>query len=452
MQVTRYVETGGAEGIGRLAVFIPPRHGKSMTVARLFPAWFLGRNPDSRVLLTGYGASLVDQHSRFARNLLQTERYQAVFPDVLLAPDSRARSAWDIAGRMGGMDAVGIGGAVTGKGAHLLIIDDPVKNREQAESTLIRQRIWDSYTSDLYTRLEPGGAMALIMTRWHEDDLSGRILKRLLNRESGSRDGASDDGASFDGASFDGASYDGVGWTVIRLPALAEEDDPLGRPLDAPLWADRYPAARLNAIRADIGAYAFFALYQQRPKPREGALFRADWIDAGRVPLVPTLRRIVIAVDPAVSAASGSDETGIIAAGVVGSGRDAHVYILEDASLRGSPTQWARAALALYHQYRADALVVEVNQGGDMVASTLRTIDPNVRIREVQALRGKALRAEPVAALYEQGRAHHARSFPQLEDQMCQWTPTDTASPDRLDALVWALTDLALTKTGIGIR
>lgn len=421
MRVAEYVETGGARGIGRLAIFMPPRHGKSQTAARLFPAWFLGRNPTKRVILTGYAASLVDKHSRFTRNLIATDRYQDVFPGVALAEDSAARNSWDIALHEGGMDAMGINGAITGKGAHLLIIDDPVRGRQEAESALMRERTWDSYTNDLYTRLEPGGAVVLIMTRWNDDDLAGRMLRRTS------------------------------GWKVIRLPALAEAGDLLKRPAGTALWAARYPAARLEEIRGDVGFYAFTALYQQAPKSREGALFKAGWIDDARVKQAKDLRRIVVAVDPAATSSSGSDETGIVVAGMAYKDRVSEGYILADGSLRGSPDAWARAAIGLYRKYKADAIVVETNQGGEMATNTLRTIDRNVRVVSVTAKRGKALRAEPVAALYEQGRVHHVGNFDKLEDQMCQWTPTDNTSPDRLDALVWALTELMLKQERQGV-
>lgn len=418
--VSAYISSGGRTGSGRLAVFIPPRHGKSQTVARLFPAWFLGQQPAKRVILTGYGASLVEKHSRAARNWVRSPAFALQFPGISLAPDSTARSAWDLADHDGGMDAIGIDGAVTGKGAHLLIIDDPVKNRAQAESPTLRQRVWDAYTDDLLTRLEPGGAVALIMTRWHSDDLGGRLL-----------------------------AHEGDQWRVICLPALAEADDALGRAPGEALWPERFPAAVLAARREAMGAYAFAALYQQQPVARAGGLFRGAWIAASRVLEAPPLRRVVIAIDPAASAAGG--ESGIIAAGVSG-GTPAHAYVLEDASLRGTPDTWARAALALYHKYRAAALVVEVNQGGDMATHTLHTIDPAARVVTVRAALGKRLRAEPVAALYEQGRAHHVGVFPALEAQMTDWLPSAAASPDRLDALVWALTDLMLNPNGVVLR
>ena len=170
----------------------------------------------------------------------------------------------------------------------------------------------------------------------------------------------------------------------------------------------------------------------------DGALWTRDMLDDARTTTVPNLRRIVVAIDPAATANADSDETGIIVAGADDHG---HGYVLEDRSMRGSPAEWASAAITAHHVHKADRIVAEANQGGDMISHTLRTVDASVPVKLVHASRGKRTRAEPVAALYEQGRVHHAGTFPELEDQLCTWTP-DGPSPDRLDALVWALSEL----------
>lgn len=180
----------------------------------------------------------------------------------------------------------------------------------------------------------------------------------------------------------------------------------------------------------------------------EGALWTTAQLDAGRKPAPDGLSRIVVAVDPPVTGHAGSDECGIVVAGVVSGGAPAswRAYVLEDASVRAaSPAEWARAAIAAMDRHGADRLVAEVNQGGELVEAVVRQIDPLVPFRAVRAARGKAARAEPVAALYDQGRVHHVRGFDALEDQMCRMTVAGyegQGSPDRVDALVWALTDL----------
>lgn len=172
-----------------------------------------------------------------------------------------------------------------------------------------------------------------------------------------------------------------------------------------------------------------------------GALWTLATLDAYRLREAPKMGRVVVSVDPAVTATDASDEHGIIVAGI----SDQRGIVLEDASLKGSPGEWARRAVSLYRSWGADGIVIEVNQGGDMVAHTLRTVDPNVNIIEVRASRGKHVRAEPIAALYEQGKVAHVGSFPELEAQMTQMTTAGyegAGSPDRVDALVWAMTEL----------
>ena len=171
----------------------------------------------------------------------------------------------------------------------------------------------------------------------------------------------------------------------------------------------------------------------------EGALWTREMIENARVDIAPPLIRVVVAIDPAVTSAATSDETGIVAAGI---GNNGDYYILDDKSLRASPDAWARQAVMLYHEYKADKIIAETNNGGDMVIMLLKQVDASVPTKKVTATRGKQLRAEPISSLYEQGRVHHVGYFAELEVQMCEWTPLSNESPDRLDALVWALTEL----------
>lgn len=169
----------------------------------------------------------------------------------------------------------------------------------------------------------------------------------------------------------------------------------------------------------------------------EGALWTRDLLEANRVTTVGDVQRIVVAVDPEANASANS-ETGIVVAGQTA---DELYCVLDDASISGTPDQWARQVVSTFHKWRADRVVVERNQGGDMVAAVLRSVDANLPITEVYATRGKYTRAEPISAMYEQGKVKHVGAFPKLEDQLCTWVPGEN-SPDRLDAMVWALTDL----------
>lgn len=202
----------------------------------------------------------------------------------------------------------------------------------------------------------------------------------------------------------------------------------------------------LDEISGDMTALAYrMEILAEDVDEAPGALWTRQIIESGRVLDHPDFERCVVAVDP--SATSTGDEAGVVTAGsvtvsgVLGGRVVADYYIVDDNSLQGSPIEWARAAVAAYHRHKADRIVAEGNNGGEMVAQTIRTVDPSVPVRLVHASRGKQTRAEPVSAVYEQGRGHHVGSFPALEDELCLWMP-GMASPNRLDALVWAVSDL----------
>lgn len=195
-------------------------------------------------------------------------------------------------------------------------------------------------------------------------------------------------------------------------------------------------ADALADITGDMTALAYrMEILAEDIDEAPGALWTRTVIEQGRTLQHPDLERVVVAIDP--SATSTGDEAGIVTAG--SSGRD--VYVLEDNSMQGSPIAWARAAVAAYHRHKADRIIAESNNGGEMVSQTIKTVDPNVPVRLVSASRGKQTRAEPISAVYEQGRGHHVGSFSALEDEMCLWQP-GMASPNRMDALVWAVSDL----------
>ena len=228
--------------IKRLMLFLPPRHGKSEMTTVRYPVWRLEQEPHLRVIIGAYNQMLANSFNRKARKIA-AERFA-------LSGERAAVEDWQTPAG-GGIRAAGVGAGVTGRGADLVIIDDPVKNREEAESHTYRDRVWDWYTDDLYTRLEPGASMILIMTRWHEDDLAGRIL----------------------------GSERAHDWQIVNLPALAETSDPLGRAPGAALCPERYDETALSNIKEVLGSRSFAALYQQRPQPAEGALFRREWFD-----------------------------------------------------------------------------------------------------------------------------------------------------------------------------
>ena len=234
----------------RLMLFMPPRHGKSEIASRCFPAWHLGHAPNHEVIACSYSGSLAMGFSRKVRSMIRDPLYNKVFSNCQLDPESQSAEAW-LTTAGGGYTAAGVGGPITGKGAHILVIDDPVKNREEAESETTRQSIKDWYTSTAYTRLAPGGGVLVILTRWHDDDLAGWLLGE---QETG-----------------------GDTWEVIKYPAVAEEDEAY-REKGAALHPDRYPLPALTRIRNAIGSRDWSALYQQNPVADEGAYFQRSMI------------------------------------------------------------------------------------------------------------------------------------------------------------------------------
>lgn len=207
----------------------------------------------------------------------------------------------------------------------------------------------------------------------------------------------------------------------------------------------------LDEITSDMTALAYAQeILAEDKDDAPGALWSRDLLEKCRIERVPPLTRIVVALDPESTSSVESAETGIIAAGVgmcncKGKGSELHAFVLEDGSLRATPMLWARQAIALFHKYHGDRLIGEINNGGEMIETTLRVVDPNIPYKEVRASRGKQTRAEPIVAKYEKGMVHHVGTFAELEDQQCNWVPNSGArSPDRLDADVWALTELLL--------
>lgn len=233
----------------RLMLFLPPRHGKSTLASIAFPAWHLGRNPGHEFISCSYSGSLAMGFSRKVRGLLREPTYKTAFK-TRLDPESQSAESW-LTTSGGGYVAAGVGGGITGKGAHILVIDDPVKNREDAESQNNRDANWDWYTSTAYTRLAPGGGVLVILTRWHDDDLAGRLLK----------------------ATAEG----GDEWEVVRYPAIAEEVEDY-REMGEALHPERYDAEALDRIRKAVGPRDWSALYQQNPVADDGDYFTRDMI------------------------------------------------------------------------------------------------------------------------------------------------------------------------------
>lgn len=286
--------------IKRLMVFVPPRHGKSELISVRFPGWYLLRNPARKVISVSHNEDLANEAGRQVRNIVMT---QSLWPTVQLDPSSKAKGLWHTTAG-GEYIAAGVGSAIVGKGGHLILIDDPHGKAKEIMSPAQREATWTYYRSELYNRREPGAAIVLIMHRWHEDDLAGKLL-----------------------------ADDPDGWHVIRIPAVAEEDDILGRAVGQPLWPERYSLADLEETKRIVGEREWHAKYQQRPAPEEGAIYR--WFPRYAPDALPRLVAIDIPIDTALG---GEDETCAVAWGWDGS----KVYWLDAMSYRGETPEAER--------------------------------------------------------------------------------------------------------------
>jgi hypothetical protein len=262
----------------RLMIFTPPRHGKSELVSKRFPAWYLGRNPSKQIISASYGQDLAGDFGRDVRNIVADPYFNSLFPNVGLAEDSQSKTRWHT-NHGGSYVSAGVGSAITGRGADILNIDDPVKDRASAESQIIRDGIWAWYTSTAYTRLMPGGAVILTMTRWHEDDLAGRLIE---SEKTG-----------------------GDKWDILCLPAFDEHQ--------RALWPERYNEEELTKKRNSIGEQDFGSLYMQNPKPAGSAFFDVAnaLVDGQPIELYPYCEGVFAVIDSAVKTGSTNDGTAV---------------------------------------------------------------------------------------------------------------------------------------------
>lgn len=322
-----------------LFIEAPPRHSKSLHVSQLFPAWVVGRDKDADIIVSSYSGDLATTHGRETRNLMGEKRYQNVFK-TRLATDSTAKGKWNTDGK-GAYNAVGVGGSTTGKGAKFFIVDDSLKDRKEAESEVIREGIWDWFRSVARTRLTPDGAMVVMQTRWHMDDLIGR----LQNTDTW-----------IDYFDFLKKGLDGNKWVRLRLPAFADKDEPY-RKTGEPLWPQRYSHDELEDIKQSLGPYEFSALYQQTPVAQGNQEFNPEWyryitnseMDSKWFP------KRYLTIDTAVSQKESADYTGFVDNRV----DDKNVWHLEAWKQRITPDKLIDQLFALQAQNNYTTIGIE---------------------------------------------------------------------------------------------
>lgn len=274
----------------RLMIFMPPRHGKSDEATQKFPSWVLGEHPEWPFIVASYSQELATDFGQGTRDLMDRPNYHAIF-DTKLREDTNAKAKW-MTQEGGGYTAVGVGGAITGRGFKVGICDDPFKNREEADSPVTRESVYKWWRSTFYTRQEGHTLMVLILTRWHDDDLAGRLLKEQKEAE---KNGEID--------------YDK--WEVLEFKAIAEQDDENRKKGDA-LWPSKFDVPKLNVTKAALGSYEWSALYQQNPIDEDSQEFKKDWLQYRTWDEVQKMQcRKFATIDPAGSKKKTSDNTGV---------------------------------------------------------------------------------------------------------------------------------------------
>lgn len=380
--IADHLEAVSRGEIDRLMINMPPRHGKSELASRRFPAWFLGQQPNSSIIAASYNSDLATDFGRQVRNIIDGPEYRNLY-DTRLAEDSRAANRWNTASG-GGYIAAGVGTAITGRGADILLIDDPLKDREEADSEVQRDKVWDWYTSTAYTRLAPGGRIIVIQTRWHEDDLTGRLLEE--------------------------EKRGGDHWVKLELPAINADGEAL--------WPDFYPLEVLERYRSVLPSRDWSALYQQQPTPDEGDYFKREWFRYYTTP--PRHLRIYGASDYAVTA-KGGDYTVHVVAGV---DPDDDIYLLDVWRAQTESHHWIEAFIDLVARHKP---LKWAEEQGQIVKSLGPFIDKRMRERRTYCAReqmtsvaDKPTRSRAFQARAAMGKVYLPHNAPWVADFMSE--------------------------------
>ena len=393
--------------VDRLMIFKPPRHGKSLLTSQLFPAWYLGRNPTKSIIASSYGAQLATDFGRKVRNFVHERLHKRIVSDCTIAGDSDSRSRFNLTAG-GSYYALGAGGAITGRGADLLLVDDPIKSAQDANSATFRRSMQQWYESVAYSRLEPNGSIVIVQTLWHCDDLAGWLLREHSDEK----------------------------WKVISLPAIAEPGDLLGRREGEALWSERFDLAALARIRSAIGTSSWLAEYQQRPVAEEGSIFKKDWFPSFGGPL--EVSRTVFSLDCAFKTGQQNDYSVIL---VISETKSVlHIRLVSRG--RWEYPELQRRAVALAAIWRPNAVLVEDAASGQSLIQSLKA-ETLLPILPVKPMGDKVSRANAVSPMVESGRVILPTDAPWLSDFLEEVTSFPSAPHDDItDALTQALSYL----------
>jgi len=335
----------------RACVNIPPRHGKSQLVSIFFPAWYLGRNPDKKVMMVSHTTDLAVDFGRKVRNLLGLADYKAIFPTVKLATDSKSAGRWNTS--VGGeYYACGVGSALAGRGAHLLLVDDPHSEQDVINGNFsVFEKAYEWFTFGARTRLMPGGSVAIIQTRWHMDDLTGRVVKDMSQNEKSDQ-------------------YD-----VVEFPAIVEiEDKSSGELVEKPLWPEFFDMAALERTKASMPLFQWNAQYQQQPTAEEAAIVKREWWQIWEKENPPPCEYIIMSLDSAAEKHNRADYTALTTWGVFfNEETNAHnIILLNSIKDRYEFPELKELAMEEYNLWDPDAFIVEKKSSGVALYQEMR--------------------------------------------------------------------------------
>ncbi len=398
-------------GWDKLVMSLPPRHGKTALASHLFPPWYLATHPHETVIIATYGGEYADDIGRKAREYASSEAFESLF-GVHVSKETNAITRWELSNHST-FYATSIGATITGRGANCLLVDDFVKNREEAESQSTRDKTWDWFNSTAFTRLEKNGRVACIGTRWHPDDLIGRLI---------------------------GSSK---GWRSIVFPAIAEEDE-VYRKKGEPLWQGKYDLPRLESIRDQIGRYDWSALYQQHPTPLDGSIFRESYLKYYTDEQLAKTNFIGIfqAWDTGVSGKHTSARSACTTWGIrlAPSGRE--YWLLDVFAKPLSFPDLRVAALSLIRRFEPDVVFIEEQQTGRPLIDELTHITGG-RLKGVRPKGTKETRAALVSSLFETGRVWLPQSAPWLRAYVAELLAFPNATfLDQVDSTTLALAQM----------
>jgi len=424
----------------RLMLLMPPRHGKSEIASRMFPAWHIGRNPDHEIIACSYNVGLAMSFSRKVKEVLEDPAYQNVF-EARLNPNFQGAEEWGINNARGGYVAAGVGGGITGKGAHVLTIDDPLKNAEEADSADIREKLKDWYDSTAYTRLAPGGGVLIVQTWWHDDDLAGRLQTAMASDEEADQ------------------------FVVVKYPAIAEDDEYLDLDTDLialgtpptngkllrlkgeALHPERYDIQKLNRIKRTIQPRFWSALYQQNPVPDDGDFFLKEHFKRGPIPAVKDAN-VFIAWDFAISEKKQNDYT----VGTVGlQDWDDVLHVAEVVRFKSADAFYiVEAILNQVARWYSPGLLLGFEDGQiwraieALLKKRMRERRMYPSITVLKPISDKLARARPLQGRMQQGMVSfnsEAAWFESMQTEMLRFPAA--AHDDQVDSAAW-MTQLAI--------